>query len=141
MYLYNNLTAKQLLPFAEKIEKVRVFNNCIQVTYWCNGGRCSTFLSKKSFTQKLLNEALEEELAGAAEWHMVRVGQIDQNLFRANIRAEGRNLGQIGYDLCEWWCCWGESKIRVKNADEAILRLKKLALPCSIEEARLSLGV
>lgn len=39
-----------LIGLATKIEIVRVFRNCIQVTYRVyGGGRCSTFLSKKAF--------------------------------------------------------------------------------------------
>lgn len=48
--IYTKTAAKRLLPFATLIEAVREFKNCIQVTYLvANGGRCSTFLSKKAF--------------------------------------------------------------------------------------------
>jgi hypothetical protein len=47
--IYTKSAAKRLLPFATKIENVRELKNCIQVTYRANGGRCSTFLSKKAF--------------------------------------------------------------------------------------------
>ena len=46
---YTKAAAKRLLPFATKIEAVRELRNCVQVTYRSNGGRCSTFLSKKAF--------------------------------------------------------------------------------------------
>ncbi len=49
-FLYTKAAAFRLLPFAIKIEAVREFKNCIQVTYTVKGGRrCSTFLSKKAF--------------------------------------------------------------------------------------------
>jgi hypothetical protein len=47
--IYTKTTAKKLIPFATKIEAVREFRNCIQVSYRVRGGRCSTFLSKLAF--------------------------------------------------------------------------------------------
>lgn len=47
--IYTKEVAKKLIPIALYIEAVREFRNCIQVTYRANGGRCSTFLSKKLF--------------------------------------------------------------------------------------------
>lgn len=41
--------AAKLLTKSASVEIVRIFPNCIQVTYWRNGGRCSTFLSKSAF--------------------------------------------------------------------------------------------
>jgi hypothetical protein len=50
-HLYSKATALRiLLGIATRIERVREFRNCIQVTYRVyGGGRCSTFLSKKAF--------------------------------------------------------------------------------------------
>ncbi len=48
--IYTKAAALRLLPFATKIEAIREYRNCIQVTYTVKGGRrCSTFLSKKAF--------------------------------------------------------------------------------------------
>lgn len=46
---YTKAAAKRILSFATRIEAVRELRNCVQVTYRSNGGRCSTFLSKKAF--------------------------------------------------------------------------------------------
>jgi hypothetical protein len=50
-HLYSKATALRILiGIATRIERVREFRNCIQVTYRVyGGGRCSTFLSKKAF--------------------------------------------------------------------------------------------
>jgi hypothetical protein len=52
---YTKITAHRLLPFAKLILTIRILRNCIQVTYIANGGKCSTFLSKKAFTVSHLN--------------------------------------------------------------------------------------
>jgi hypothetical protein len=48
---FTKTAAARLLPFATRIEVVRVFRGSIQVTYLTKNGRCSTFLSKQSFFQ------------------------------------------------------------------------------------------
>lgn len=47
--IFTKAAAARLLPFATKIEAVRVFKGAIQVTYRTLNGRCSTFLSKTAF--------------------------------------------------------------------------------------------
>jgi hypothetical protein len=48
---FTQAAAARLLPFATKIEAVRVFRGSIQITYLTKNGRCSTFLSKTAFFQ------------------------------------------------------------------------------------------
>jgi predicted nucleic acid-binding Zn finger protein len=48
---FTKAAAARLLPFATRIEAVRVFTGAIQVTYLTKNGRCSTFLSKTGFCQ------------------------------------------------------------------------------------------
>jgi hypothetical protein len=48
---FTKAAAARILPFATRIEAVRVFKGAIQVTYLIKNGRCSTFLSKTSFYQ------------------------------------------------------------------------------------------
>ncbi len=49
--LFFTKAAARLLPFATRIEAIRVFKGAIQVTYLTKNGRCSTFLSKTAFYQ------------------------------------------------------------------------------------------
>jgi hypothetical protein len=51
---FTKAAAARLLPFATKIEVVRVFRGSIQVTYLTKNGRCSTFLSKSAFYQDFI---------------------------------------------------------------------------------------
>ncbi len=51
---FTKAAAARLLPFATKIEAVRVFTGAIQVTYLTQNGRCSTFLSKSAFYQDFI---------------------------------------------------------------------------------------
>jgi hypothetical protein len=91
--LYTKAAALRILrAFAKKIETVREFANCIQVTYVVGGGRrCSTFLSKKAFladhkairAQGSTEVEVKEVHGGAyvvkskANHYTVRPGQID----------------------------------------------------------------
>jgi hypothetical protein len=52
--LFTKAAAARLLPFATRIEAVRVFKGAIQVTYLTKNGRCSTFLSKTTFYQDFI---------------------------------------------------------------------------------------
>jgi hypothetical protein len=51
---FTKAAASRLLPFATKIEAVRVFRGSIQVTYRTKHSRCSTFLSKTAFYQDFI---------------------------------------------------------------------------------------
>lgn len=51
---FTKAAAARILPFATKIETLRVFKGSIQVTYRTTIGRCSTFLSKKAFYQDFI---------------------------------------------------------------------------------------
>jgi hypothetical protein len=48
---FTKAAAARFLPFATKIETLRVFKGAVQVTYRTKNGRCSTFLSKTAFYQ------------------------------------------------------------------------------------------
>lgn len=52
--IFSKAAALRILPFALKIEAIRVFKGSIQVTYLTKDGRCSTFLSKKAFYNDFL---------------------------------------------------------------------------------------
>lgn len=47
--IFTKAAALRILPFAIKIEAIRVFKGAVQVTYLTKNGRCSTFLSKTAF--------------------------------------------------------------------------------------------
>jgi hypothetical protein len=47
--IFSRTAALRILPYATKIEVLRVFKGSIQVTYLTLNGRYSTFLSKKAF--------------------------------------------------------------------------------------------
>jgi hypothetical protein len=53
--LYTKAVAKKLLPFANSIESINEDccrrSGAIQATYFVNGRKCSTFLSKKAFLE------------------------------------------------------------------------------------------
>lgn len=53
--IFTKTAAARLLPFATKIEVLRVFKGAVQVTYLTKNGRCSTFLSKTAFFQDFVN--------------------------------------------------------------------------------------
>ncbi len=61
LLFFTKAAAARLLPFATKIEAVRVFKGSIQVTYLTKNGRCSTFLSKTAF----FNDFVSFRYAGA----------------------------------------------------------------------------
>ncbi len=46
---FTKASALRILPFATKIEAIRVFKGAVQITYLTKNGRCSTFLSKTAF--------------------------------------------------------------------------------------------
>lgn len=46
---FTKASALRILPFATKIEALRVLSGSIQVTYRTKNGRCSTFISKQAF--------------------------------------------------------------------------------------------
>lgn len=46
---FTKAAALRILPFATKIEAIRVFKGAVQITYLTKNGRCSTFLSKTAF--------------------------------------------------------------------------------------------
>ncbi|QSJ14171.1 hypothetical protein JYQ62_19740 [Nostoc sp. UHCC 0702] len=89
--MYTKAAALRLLPFATKIEAIREFKNCIQVTYRANGGRCSTFLSKTAFladhTSLRKQGSVEVEVTevhggeyvvkSKSNYYTVRPGQLD----------------------------------------------------------------
>jgi hypothetical protein len=52
--IFSKTAASRLLPFATKIEVVRVFRGSIQITYLTKNGRCSTFVSKTAFYQDFI---------------------------------------------------------------------------------------
>jgi hypothetical protein len=83
---------RQLQGIATKIEAIREYRNCIQVTYWVrSGARCSTFLSKTAFladhtelrTQGSTSVEVTEVHGGKyvvkskSNYYTVRPGQID----------------------------------------------------------------
>ena len=51
---FTKAAAARLLPFATKIETLRVFKGAVQATYRTHYGRCSTFLSKAAFFQDFI---------------------------------------------------------------------------------------
>jgi hypothetical protein len=51
---FTKAAAIRLLPFATRIEAVRVFRGSIQITYLTQNGRCSTFVSKSAFYQDFI---------------------------------------------------------------------------------------
>lgn len=59
---YTKLAAHRLLPFAKLILSTREMKNCIQVTYLANGGKCSTFLSKRAFITTNTNARAQRSL-------------------------------------------------------------------------------
>lgn len=51
----NKAAAQRLLPFATKIESLKVMRNgAVQVTYFCGTRRCSTFVSRKAFERDFI---------------------------------------------------------------------------------------
>lgn len=52
--IFTKAAAARLLPFATKIETLRVFKGAVQITYQTKNGRCSTFLSKTAFFQNFI---------------------------------------------------------------------------------------
>ena len=52
--IFSKVATLRILPFATKIEAVRVFKGSIQVSYLTKNGRCSTFLSKIAFYQDFI---------------------------------------------------------------------------------------
>jgi hypothetical protein len=85
-HLYTKASAQRLLPFAKKIEAIREFKNCIQVTYWCNGGRCSTFLSKTAFLK-------DYDSSRQARSHSVEVVKVHEDKYV--VRSKGNH-----YTVC-----------------------------------------
>lgn len=57
--IFSNAAALRILPYATKIEALRVFKGTIQVTYLTKKGRCSTFLSKKAFYNDFITFRIE----------------------------------------------------------------------------------
>lgn len=47
--IFSKSACLRILPFATKVECIRVYRNTIQATYLTRNGRCSTFLSKAAF--------------------------------------------------------------------------------------------
>ncbi|HEY9780896.1 MAG TPA: hypothetical protein V6D09_12245 [Leptolyngbyaceae cyanobacterium] len=61
--IFSNASALRILPYATKIEALRVFKGSIQVTYSTKNGRCSTFLSKKAFYNDFITFRIEGALS------------------------------------------------------------------------------
>ena len=66
---FTKAAAARILPYATKIEALRVLKGSIQVTYKTKNGRCSTFLSKKAFYQDFTTFRLEgAKTCTVVEW-------------------------------------------------------------------------
>jgi hypothetical protein len=77
-----------LLGLARKIETVREYRNCIQVTYRVSGGaRCSTFLSKKAFV--VVNH--DFRASGALTIEVVEVVDDDTFIVKSNKTSKPDN--------------------------------------------------
>lgn len=57
--VFSKSACLRILPFATKIECIRIYRNTIQVTYWTKNGRCSTFLSKAAFFENFVSSRYE----------------------------------------------------------------------------------
>jgi hypothetical protein len=67
--IFSKAACLRILPFATKIECIRVYRNTIQVTYLTRNGRCSTFLSKAAFFQDFVAYRYEgAKSVGVRRW-------------------------------------------------------------------------
>lgn len=99
------IALRLLIGLAKKVKQVREFLNCIQITYFANGGWCSTFISKKAFLTS--NNEQRTEAAAAVEVTEV----IDDETFvtyshKSNSYYTVRPYSPIAAERCECADCY-----------------------------------
>ena len=123
--LFTKAAAKKLLPIATSIETVREMNAVIQVTYYvANGGRCSTFLSKKAFLEVNSSQRRQAaEVIEVVEFHgggRFVVGSSNKDAFYCVRLSESDPAGRCDCGDCHFRGVECKHQIACKNYLDSI---------------------
>lgn len=94
-----------LIGLAKKVKAIREYFNCIQVTYFANGGWCSTFISKLAF----ITSNTEQRTEAAAQIEVVEVINDDEFITysnKSNSYYVVRPYNAIASQRCECADCY-----------------------------------